>query len=107
MRLLPALIAATALAMTPVVSLAGPGHCPPGLAKKNPPCVPPGQAKKGVDYHPGDHFEDDDYVRILYPDRYGLDPRGTYYHRDGYVLRVDPETRKVLNLIGAIADLME
>jgi Ni/Co efflux regulator RcnB len=25
------------------------GHaCPPGLAKKNPPCVPPGQAKKGV-----------------------------------------------------------
>ena len=22
-------------------------NCPPGLAKKNPPCVPPGQAKKG------------------------------------------------------------
>lgn len=22
--------------------------CPPGLAKKNQPCVPPGQAKKGV-----------------------------------------------------------
>ena len=21
-------------------------HCPPGLAKKNPPCVPPGLAKK-------------------------------------------------------------
>jgi hypothetical protein len=21
-------------------------HCPPGLAKKNPPCIPPGQAKK-------------------------------------------------------------
>ena len=21
------------------------GHCPPGLAKKNPPCVPPGQAR--------------------------------------------------------------
>jgi len=25
-----------------------PRGCPPGLAKKNPPCVPPGQAKKGV-----------------------------------------------------------
>lgn len=23
-------------------------HCPPGLARKNPPCVPPGLAKKGV-----------------------------------------------------------
>lgn len=21
-------------------------HCPPGLAKKNPPCIPPGQAKR-------------------------------------------------------------
>ena len=24
----------------------GAGGCPPGLAKKNPPCMPPGQAKK-------------------------------------------------------------
>jgi hypothetical protein len=24
----------------------GPGHCPPGLAKKNNGCLPPGQAKK-------------------------------------------------------------
>ena len=27
-------------------------HCPPGLRKKNPPCVPPGQAKKWRVGHP-------------------------------------------------------
>jgi hypothetical protein len=30
--------------------LAGFANCPPGLAKKNPPCVPPGLAKQGVTY---------------------------------------------------------
>jgi Ni/Co efflux regulator RcnB len=32
-----------------VLADAGTVHgCPPGLAKKNPPCVPPGQAKKAI-----------------------------------------------------------
>ena len=37
--------------------------CPPGLAKKNPPCIPPGQAKK---YNPGQHINN--YVYIQNPD---------------------------------------
>ena len=34
--------------------------CPPGLAKKNPPCVPPGLAKKGVTAQDWQASRDDD-----------------------------------------------
>lgn len=79
--------------------------CPPGLAKKTPACVPPGLAKKG---HPqvGDRLIDGAYVVIRDPARYGLDPHGTYYRGDGYVYRVDEETREVLALIGAVAAIL-
>lgn len=87
------------------VSAAG---CPPGLAKKNPPCVPPGQAKKMYQhsYSVGDRLPDG-FIILREPSRYGLDPRRTYYERDGYVLHVDRETGKILNLVGAIADLLQ
>lgn len=45
--------AAAALLMSPMLPDAAPAqgkgnrNCPPGLAKKDPPCVPPGQAKRG------------------------------------------------------------
>lgn len=79
------------------------GHCPPGLAKKAVPCVPPGQAKKL--YRVGDRI-DRDYIWINDPYRYGL-PRGGYYVRAGdYVYSVDQDTHKVLNLIGAVADIL-
>lgn len=78
--------------------------CPPGLAKKNPPCIPPGQAKQA--YRIGDSLPDG-FIVIRTPSRYGLDPRRTYYERNGYVIQVDRETGKILNLIGAIADLMQ
>ncbi len=78
------------------------GHCPPGLAKKAVPCVPPGQAKKL--YRSGDRIYD--YRWIDNPYRYGL-RRGGYYVRAGdYVYSIDPETHKVLNLIGAVADIL-
>lgn len=35
-------------------------NCPPGLAKKDPPCVPPGLAKKGVTYSEWAAYNDDD-----------------------------------------------
>ena len=97
-----------AIALSSGVALAGngkgkAGHCPPGLAKKSIPCVPPGQAKKI--YRTGD-FITRDYRWIDDPYRYGL-RRDNYYVRAGdYVYRVDPETRKVLNLIGAVADIL-
>jgi len=54
--------------------------CPPGLARKNPPCVPPGQ------------------VRNLFgwsrPDLWGLRlGDGRYFYDDGYLLRLGPDGR--------------
>jgi hypothetical protein len=51
-------------------------HCPPGLAKKNPPCVPPGQAKKWRVGYPLPH----DVVFVPVPYDWGLRaPRGYQY----------------------------
>jgi hypothetical protein len=45
----------SSLALGPLpASAGGPGHCPPGLAKKNPPCVPPGLAKT---WREGDRYD--------------------------------------------------
>lgn len=85
--------------------------CPPGLAKKNPPCVPPGQAKKYIDksdyrrYRVGDRI-DNDYFWIDSPGRYGLNRDGYYLRSGEYVYRVDRQTREVLNLIGAVIDVL-
>lgn len=86
--------------------------CPPGLAKKNPPCIPPGQAKKHGDHYGtriGDILRVGDYRIIRDHDRYRLeDRRGWTYYRDAdRVYRVDSETRKilaVLNLIEALTN---
>ncbi|WP_281972161.1 hypothetical protein [Ruegeria faecimaris] len=85
-----------------IVATGNAGHCPPGLAKKNVPCVPPGQANKL--YRNGE-FINGDYRWIDDPFRYGLN-RGSYVRAGDYVYRVDPDTRKVLNLIGAVADIL-
>ncbi|MDR6265443.1 excinuclease ABC subunit A [Roseobacter sp. N2S] len=93
-------------------------HCPPGLAKKNPPCVPPGQAKKQYRndhddrdhshswYHRGDRITRD-YVVIRNPHRYGLDPNYIYYSVADRIYQMDSKTREVLNFIGATADLLD
>jgi len=93
------------LALTPAVAMAKnkAGHCPPGLTKKSVPCVPPGQAKKL--YRNGD-FIYSDYRWINDPYRYGLNRNYSYIRAGDYVYRVDPETRKVLNLIGAVVDIL-
>lgn len=87
-------------------------HCPPGLARKNPPCVPPGQAGKPHKKHRedrqhriGERLDPGHVILIRDPGRYGLALRnGWTYYRDPYgIYRVDPETRKIL----AILDLIE
>jgi len=64
--------------------------CPPGLAKKNPPCVPPGLARGGDRY-------DDDFRRVLRvdrPDFWGLRLNdGRYVYDDGYLVRLGPDGR--------------
>ncbi|MFW8592672.1 hypothetical protein [Cribrihabitans neustonicus] len=39
-------------------------NCPPGLAKKDPPCVPPGLARKGVTYSEWASYDQDQYGAI-------------------------------------------
>jgi hypothetical protein len=73
-------------------------HCPPGLAKKNPPCVPPGLARKGDarDYLRGDYRLTRDW------NRYGLPPledRLAYAILSDRILRVDRETLEILAVV--------
>ena len=57
--------------------------CPPGLAKKNPPCVPPGQARQRGDW---DRY-DTRYSRYS-PNWWGLNyDRGNYFYEDGFLMR--------------------
>lgn len=67
--------------------------CPPGLRKKNPPCVPPGQAKKQGYYGSG-------YYR---PSLFGLGGLrdGRYYYNDGYLMRMGSN-----NLVNAFIPLL-
>jgi hypothetical protein len=53
--------------------------CPPGLAKKNPPCVPPGQVRDDRDW------------AFDRPDWWGLSGLGSarYFYDDGYLVRMD------------------
>ena len=99
------LLGAALMMASPVSGFAGTGkagHCPPGLAKKNPPCIPPGQAKKfGI----GDRITGD-YDWIRNPGRYGLDPNETYYRVGDQVYRVDRDTKEVLDLIGAVYQIL-
>ena len=80
-------------------------NCPPGLAKKNPPCVPPGQAKKmGTDpFRIGDHLPDG-HIVALDPGAFGRDDN-VYYVRFGDTLyRIDRGSDKILTVIGPVSD---
>lgn len=72
-------------------------HCPPGLAKKNPPCVPPGQAKKwriGASL-PGD------VVFAPIPDFLDLHPPAGYQYIqvDRDILLIGEATKKVIDAV--------
>ena len=85
----------------------GAGHCPPGLAKKNPACMPPGQYKKMYEVghrFPQGYSQWTPYDRIPYDIRrqYGLDPYNRYIYDNNYVYRVDPKTMVVSEVLRAI-----
>jgi hypothetical protein len=110
MRYLVAALALLPLLMTEQ-AVAKPHGCPPGLAKKSPACVPPGHAGKGIrSIREGDYLYDYSYHQIRYPDRYGLLPprRGEeYYIVDGRIFSVDQSTYEILDLIGAVAAILD
>jgi len=76
----------------------GVGGCPPGLAKKNPPCVPPGQVRSHG-YRIGDLFDIQRHDRLEDPWNYGLLGSGPYYRLGKEFIRIDPETFIVLEFL--------
>lgn len=90
---------------TPALAQGNSGNargCPPGLAKKNPPCIPPGQAKKG-NFTVGDRFDGD--VILVDRRRFDLPPLrdGEGYVRVGdSILRLDREERIILDIVTLI-----
>lgn len=118
MKLAHRLLAVAFLAMSPVVhndaAFADSKSCPPGLAKKDTPCVPPGQAKKGVtsqEWRNGDRIGDvvrgddliflDDYRRYDLP----LLPNGQRYAVvNDRIVVISSENYAILQLIRAFAE---
>jgi hypothetical protein len=87
----------------------GMGGCPPGLAKKNPPCMPPGQAKKLFNIGqrvPLGYNGLLGYNSLPYNLRnyYGpqLDPYSRYVYDQNYLYRVDPRTMLVQQILSAL-----
>ena len=119
---LSAALAALALLATPALADNGKGkgpkhsasgiipNCPPGLAKKNPPCIPPGQAKKlDPDYHPRYNVGDriyKDYRIIRDLNRYQLREGYLYYLVGREVFRISPETGRVVAFVGLVDALL-
>ena len=86
------------------------GSCPPGLAKKNPPCIPPGLAKQGkgmtrVDpYGVGGHLPAG-YRVLIDPRSFDDDGNTVYVRRGDTLYRIDRQNNQVLYLVGSIAEL--
>ncbi|MBQ2263637.1 MAG: excinuclease ABC subunit A [Loktanella sp.] len=99
-----ALIALSPLGQSTAFAQPAVSHCPPGLAKKNPPCVPPGQAR--TNYGIGDMYTGDRYLRGDEQILYGLprlSPGESYYRIGDRFLRVDDDTRLILEFIDVLA----
>ena len=85
--------------------------CPPGLAKKNPPCVPPGQARRADEevpypYQIGDHLPDG-YRVIFAPPVPDTEDRALYVRIGDTMYRMDRDTGNVLGELGGVADLLQ
>ena len=108
-------------------------NCPPGLAKKDPPCVPPGLAKQGVGYEEWISYDDDrlndlwldrrrqvldtdqqpeDDLLLLRSDQiatlYGLDPAPggqRYALIDGVPVLLDDEDYRSLLIVNQLAQV--
>lgn len=113
MKLASSLLALALMTFVPVMAagaaFADAKGCPPGLAKKNPPCVPPGQAKKGVTTdqwlnrdRTGDVVQSSDLVYLDDFARYDLPPLPygqRYAVVDDRIVVIDPESYRILQLI--------
>ena len=121
MKIAANLLAVALLAVAPLAhadsAFAQSKGCPPGLAKKFPPCVPPGLAKKGVTanqwlnrdrtgevvYRDDLIFLDDYWLYDLVP----LPDGQRYAVIDGRIVVIDSETYQILRLIRIFSALVE
>lgn len=95
-------------------------NCPPGLAKKNPPCIPPGLARKGHDdqgdddhevvrvpayhdYRPGTLLPPP-YVVLLDPRDYSHWPNASLVRYGDFLYQIDPLTGRILQNVGPVSD---
>lgn len=84
--------------------------CPPGLAKKDPPCIPPGQARKSAGLAVGDRIDWSRVHIVRRPGLYGLAdaPSGqSYAIVDGRLVRVDDGTARILSIIRGVDALLD
>jgi hypothetical protein len=93
-------------------------NCPPGLAKKDPPCVPPGQARKGTTVHPtpnpagqfdpyglGDILPDG-HATVIDPRLFAPNTGAAFVHSGDTLYRIDRLTGQVLDVIGDLLNLL-
>lgn len=84
----------------------GGANCPPGLAKKSPPCVPPGQVGRtfAVGQRVPTGWDTLGYNRIPVGvrDLYDLDDGNRYIYRDRQLYVVDPRTRLIEQIIAGL-----
>ncbi len=93
-------------------------NCPPGLAKKDPPCVPPGLADKGVTmgsemlygdidpYGIGDTLPDG-YIVAIDPSLYTAHDNAYYVREGDTIYRADATTGQVLDPVSDVGKLIE
>ena len=86
----------------------GGAPCPPGLARRNPPCIPPGQARHL--YNVGQRLPSDiggllgfGGLPLDLRNRYDIPQGYRYLYRDNSVYVVDPRTRLVQSIIDVLA----
>lgn len=121
MKIIPRLLVIAVVATVPMMNgqvvSADSGGCPPGLAKKNPPCVPPGHAKKGITAdewqghaHVGDVIDRGDLIYLDDFVRYDLPPLPygqRYAVIDNRIIVIDSESYQILQLIRAFTALVD
>lgn len=92
------ILAAVLAAGAPPATAQGRAGCPPGLAKKTPPCVPPGQAKT---WRLGERYDGPwEPLRWWRHDLPRPGPGETWVQvADDVIVRVSDDTRAIIDII--------
>ena len=110
------IILTAALATLPMHAEAGNGNkgvaggCPPGLAKKNPPCIPPGLAMK---YRAGDFIRPDEWQYYMFMEdwqKLGFERPGPgegYYKIGDAYVKMDRESGEIITLFDALLNVLD